>query len=105
MGKIEAFDLIYAGDYQEVVQVDILKVFPDAIITDASDFIHRGRFQIKIPNLRQNRWLIWACANGLYGMSFDMQCGVIHPDVKNNYRAIIRAAIRLQRQEGVDHRE
>lgn len=41
-------DLIY--DSSEIADL-IKKEFPDAVITDATDFIHTERFEIDIPSL------------------------------------------------------
>ena len=46
------YDLIYAGEDLERAQKELLERFPEATLEDASDFIHEGRFAIKIdvPN-------------------------------------------------------
>lgn len=90
----EAHDLIYADGCQYEIEGLIRKAFPNAEIEDASDFIHRGRFSVTIPNMRQDRFFIWLLAQGLQDMSFGVQIGM--REDPERFHRIFRAAIRLQ---------
>jgi len=91
----EVHDLIYAGEHQHEIQRMIREAFPDAEFEEASDFIHHGEFSVTIPNVRQNRFLIWLCANGLLNSSFTIGLGIELQPL--HFNRIFKAALRLQR--------
>jgi len=43
----EIYDVIY---YPISESKDLKKVYPDAVIEDASDFVHEGRFSIRVQD-------------------------------------------------------
>ena len=57
-------DLIYAGESQEEIKMDILAKYPGATFEDASDDIHQGRFQVEIEGIDRLEWYNWVAFEG-----------------------------------------
>ncbi len=67
------YDLIYVGDEQyTLAQTELRERFPDAILEDASDYIHEGRFSIEVdvPTEEYRQAILDL---GLAMISFDFQ--------------------------------
>ena len=61
------YDLIYAGrDVEEIVR----KAYPKSEIKDASDNIHRERFELEIPDVTENEFYPFAIKEGFIGCCF-----------------------------------
>ena len=88
------YDLIYAGEHQREIKDKIHSAFPNALIKDASDFIHRGRFEVEIDNMRTDKFLIWLCAQGWAFLSISIQLIEIEEPARCLH--ILKAAVRLQ---------
>ncbi len=65
-------DLIYAEGYETEMKQDILGMWPEAVFEDASDFIHRGRFQVEVDCTEDN-WREQMFLTGLFDFSIHMQ--------------------------------
>lgn len=67
-------DLIYSGDENyKSDQTEILKWFPNAIFTDASDCIHEGRFSVKLEDTDKELWQRFLISSGLGELSLGFQ--------------------------------
>jgi len=58
------YEVVYAGSDVEAL---ILKRWPNAKITDASDWIHTERFECTIPDLDSDEFYVWAILEGYAG--------------------------------------
>jgi len=66
------FDLIYAGyEYYEEAKTRIKEKFPDAIIEDASDEIHEGRFSVKMDDKNEREYFKHLIREGFIKCSLD----------------------------------
>ncbi len=63
-------DLIYAGSE---ISDNIKKQFPNATITDASDFIHPDRFSVDDESIEQEDWDRWVIKEGVFEVSLGIQ--------------------------------
>ena len=61
------YDLIYTGS---ATSDKIKEKYPDAIIKDASDYIHEERFEVEIPSLEPTD-------QGFYEFLWDI-CAIMH---------------------------
>lgn len=61
------YELIYAGNEVEKI---IKNKYPNAILTDASDYIHIERFECDIENAEEDEFYIFAIRNGFAGACF-----------------------------------
>jgi hypothetical protein len=75
-------DLIYGGrEYKE----ELKNLFPKSTIEDASDDIHIGRIEIKIPNIKEKEYWRIITLNGYIKMSLTMQ-GVLIGDRSHEFK-------------------
>lgn len=67
----EATELVYAGDD---VRDLIAARWPDAVFADASDFIHRERFEVTVPGVTQDEFFVCAIRDGWArcGLQFEL---------------------------------
>lgn len=67
------YDLVYAGneDYARA-QKELEERFPNAVIQDASDFIHEGRFSIEV-DLPTDEYRSAILGLGMFAISLDFQ--------------------------------
>lgn len=49
------YDLIYAEDEYEKCKVAVKEAFPDVVIKDASDDIHRGQFSVEFDDKKRSQ--------------------------------------------------
>lgn len=59
-------DLIYLGDDEDRAPLvhEIMAEYPNAKIEDASDFIHRNRFSLEIPEVDERQFFRFAVKKG-----------------------------------------
>lgn len=69
MSENEVYDCIY----DEQFLGDVRKAFPQAIIEDASDSIHEGRFSVRIPDYNAHDWFKWLLQNGVHRVSLTFE--------------------------------
>ena len=69
-------ELIYGpNDLWEFIK----KKYPKAIYTDASDDIHRERFELELPGTKEDEFYPWAIVNGFAGNCFKLQLKALDP--------------------------
>jgi hypothetical protein len=63
-------DLLYVGNKAgyDLLKRDILRHWPNAVITDASDTIHEWRLSVEL-DIDQDEWLMASLVNGFFGCS------------------------------------
>jgi len=69
------YDLLYIGDkemYNEA-KADVLKTFPEARILDASDDVHRYRFDVNPKTATRAEWLLFLFRSGWFESSLMYQ--------------------------------
>jgi hypothetical protein len=68
--RIKMYDLIYCGkDVEEIIK----KRFPNAVIKDASDYVHDERFSIEDEDLNEDEYYPFIIKEGIGGCSFNLQ--------------------------------
>jgi len=69
-------DLMYHGD----AAPEILARFPNAKITDASDFIHERRIEVDVEGITWDEWFLFMFESGIGGHSLATQLTIrTHP--------------------------
>ena len=91
-------ELIYAG--KDVEQL-ILKAFPEAKITDASDYIHTERFECEI-DIPEDEFYIFAIRNGFATLllSFQIMMHCSEPEMTQRVWDLVAEAKALEESEG-----
>ena len=87
-------DLIYAEGHTKEMQADILGVFPGATFNDASDFIHRGRFEVTAVCTKDN-WRLQMLLLGLFDFSLHMQMWKLKSP--EGYIKLMRHAVEIKK--------
>lgn len=73
------FDLIY----DEAAEPDLRAAFPNAQFADASDFLHEGRFSIRLPDEAMEEYLKVLILKGWAADSITVQIGMRTPKGSN----------------------
>lgn len=85
------YDLMYAGEDREEIEKTIRTAWPGAIIENASDFIHEGRFSVEM-DIDWDAWIIWVMENGLLEIS--LHTGLLQLENHDKYmELLLQAAI------------
>ncbi len=67
------YDVIYCGYDQYQSCVDELKAeYPNAMIEDASDSIHGGRFSIEVPDVKEEVFFLFLLRKGYLDISLKL---------------------------------
>lgn len=90
------YDLIYAGEHSQEFRTLIQKDFPQAIINDASDDIHYGRFSVEM-NIDDREWPLWLMRNGLHNLSLHWE--VLKADNPSFMMPLIKQVIAEQKEQ------
>lgn len=67
------YDLMYCEEYESEIKEMTQTAFPNAIISDVSDYLYYGRFSIDDNSVSDDDWLLWVLRNGVFNMSFNWQ--------------------------------
>lgn len=75
----EMYDLIYMENHGDYIAAsdDLKERFQPCVIEDASDFIHRNRFSVKIDSINRDDYLIRLLNAGLALHSLFFQCAMM----------------------------
>ncbi len=88
------YDLLYCGEHETEIQKMVKDEYPQARITDTSDFIHSGRFSVELA-IKRNDWMLWLMRNGIHEMSFDWN--IMRMDNPNSLKPLIKRVVEEQR--------
>lgn len=81
-------ELVYDADVMDL----IVERWPNAVITDASDFIHEGRFEVEIPDLSKDEFYGHAIVEGWARACFGFELCVRMPERHDDVRRWIDRA-------------
>lgn len=92
----EIYDLIYAGEYRQEVETKIQAAYPEAVLEDASDFVHEGRFSVEME-VDEEEWLLFLFTSGIFSLSFISE--LTRGDKPELYMRLMRKAVELKESE------
>lgn len=91
------YDLIYDGaDARRAIAAS----FPDARIEDASDFVHKERFSVELPDALEDTYLKHVIASGLAPASFTVQLMRLNDEGRAKLRTLLTPDTAAPHQEG-----
>lgn len=63
------YDLLYCDEHQDEVRAMVADDYPNAVIQNASDFMHPGRISVD-TKCDDDEWLLWLMRKGIHKLSF-----------------------------------
>ncbi len=96
MSSNNIYDLIYAGEHRKKAERTIQGAYPKAVLGDASDFIHYGRFSVEME-IEEEEWLLFLFLSGIFQVS--LAAGLIKRENPELYSSLIKRAARLLENE------
>ena len=90
------FDLIYAEEHRAECEKDIKGRYPQAVLEDASDFLHIGRFSVSME-VDKNEWLLFLFTHGIFDLS--LMSEMERFEDSENYIRLMKEAVEIKENE------